>query len=194
MTRWTALVPLKLGPVGKSRLASALSEGERRSLVGQLAQHVITQVALVPAIGEIAVISRNILPDLPVRHLPDQGRGLNGELDHAASLLGGNLLVIHADLPLVQANDIAELLKAAHASGAAIGPDRHGSGTNALALAPIRAGFRFALGPGSFAAHCLSLQGQLAIVQLGGLACDIDTPSDLAFVRSHQNELLRAEI
>ena len=193
MTRWTAVVPLKMGSGGKSRLATALSEGERRSLVGQLAQHVIAQLALVPAIGEIVVISRNHLPDLSVRHLPDLGRGLNGELDHAASLLGGNLLVIHADLPLVQAGDIDALLLAAQVSGAAIGPDRHGTGTNALALAPIRAGFRFAFGPGSFTAHCNLLEGQLAIVQRDGLACDIDTPADLVFTRSRQNERIGAE-
>ena len=75
MTRWTALVPLKLGPVGKSRLASALSEGERRTLVGRLARHVIAQLAQVPAIEDIVVISRNKVPDLSVRHLPDQGAG-----------------------------------------------------------------------------------------------------------------------
>ncbi len=186
--RWTALVPLKLGAGGKSRLAVALSEGERRSLALQLAQHVITQLARVPAIEEIVVISRDVLPELPVRHLPDQGRGLNGELDAAAAAIGGNLLVIHADLPLVQAGDIAALLDAAEASGAAIGPDRHGTGTNALALAPIRTGFRYAFGPGSFAAHCALLEGQLAIVERDGLACDIDTPADLAFARAHQNE------
>ena len=192
--RWTALVPLKPGADSKSRLATVLSDAERRSLVEQLARHVVAQLALVPAIAETLVIGRDALPDLPVRHLPDQGRGLNGELDHAASLIGGNLLVIHADLPLVQAHDIDELLRAAQHSGAAIAPDRHGLGTNALALTEAAPAFRFAFGEGSFAAHCKVLAGQVSIVRRKGLACDIDTPTDLAFFRASEAETLGAKI
>ncbi len=64
----------------------------------------------------------------------------------------------------------------------AIAPDRLGTGTNGLALAPPGViGFRF--GTGSFAAHRAEAQAagvEPAIVARPGLAFDLDTPEDLA--------------
>ncbi len=64
----------------------------------------------------------------------------------------------------------------------AIAPDRLGTGTNGLGLAPLGIiGFRF--GAGSFAAHLAEARAagvEPTIVARPGLAFDLDTPEDLA--------------
>ena len=64
----------------------------------------------------------------------------------------------------------------------AVVPDRHGTGTNALVLAPPDA-IGPAFGPGSCARH--AERGQRAghaveVERLDSLALDLDTPADLA--------------
>jgi 2-phospho-L-lactate guanylyltransferase len=184
MIGWTAVVPLKMGPNSKSRLGSLLSPEHRRHLVGRMADHVVNALDAVGAIDETVVIGTSSKPDWPVRLVPDLGRGLNGELDAAALTIINRLIVIHGDLPCVEPRDISDLLTAAEESGFAIAADRHGQGTNALALTHLPAGFAFAFGEGSFAAHHALLGDKLAIIDRPGLACDIDTPEDFQYAVS----------
>jgi len=92
------------------------------------------------------------------------------------------LLILPADLPQLSARDI-ELLAATPAGEIAISPDRHGTGTNALSLPlPQAAGFAFAFGPDSFAAHHAEAERlglRIGEVHSSGLAKDIDMPEDL---------------
>jgi 2-phospho-L-lactate/phosphoenolpyruvate guanylyltransferase len=177
--RWTAVVPLKPGLESKSRLATILSPEERCRLVETMARQVIAALDSVEAVGEIVMIGSLAGQDLLFRQVPDHGRGLNGELNAMAATISGGLLIIHADLPWVRTGDIAALLTAAENSGCAIAPDRHGEGTNALALREVPESFAFAFGEGSFAAHRASLGTRLTIVERDGLACDVDSPADL---------------
>jgi 2-phospho-L-lactate guanylyltransferase len=132
----------------------------------------------VPSIGAIHLLAAAPPPDWAEGWLRDAGQGLNPELEAARGALGPvPLLVIHADLPLVSPEDVAALLGHAEARGCALAPDRHGEGTNAVALAPGRA-LRFAFGPGSFALHDAQA-GDAARVDRPGLALDCDTPDDL---------------
>ena len=140
-----------------------------------MAAHVICQVRAAAGISEISVLSP-LQPDFADVHwLKDAGRGLNGEL---ASVLGQDrVLVIHADLPLLNAADVDALLAEASRAGAAIAPDRAGTGTNALALvAP--AAVKTAFGVDSFALH-KAMFPAAAIIKRPGLALDIDFPEDL---------------
>jgi 2-phospho-L-lactate guanylyltransferase len=184
MKGWTAILPLKLSADRKSRLASVLSLEERRQLGDRMAAKVIAELRAVSGIGAIIMLSPRPLPDWPVRHVVDQGRGLNVELDEVTLTIPERLLVIHGDLPLLSAPDISALLDAAESSGTAIAPDRHGQGTNALALRDRPPGFAFAFGPNSFALHRQRLADSLAIVRREGLACDIDTADDLAHAQT----------
>jgi 2-phospho-L-lactate guanylyltransferase len=180
VTGWTAILPLKLSADRKSRLAFVLSRGERQRLGDRMAAHVIAELRAVEAIDAIIMLSPHAVPDWPVRHAYDQGRGLNVELDVIAAAIPHRLLVIHGDLPLVTAQDITDLIGAAESSGSAIAPDRHGEGSNALALRTLADGFGFAFGDDSFARHQERLGANLAVVRREGLACDVDTPDDLA--------------
>jgi 2-phospho-L-lactate/phosphoenolpyruvate guanylyltransferase len=184
VTGWTAILPLKLSADRKSRLASVLSLEERRQLGDRMAAHVIAELRAVVAIDAIIMLSPHAVPGWPVRHVRDQGRGLNVELDAAAAAIPHRLLVIHGDLPLLAAQDITNLIEAAEASGQAIAPDRHGQGTNALAFSIRPDGFAFAFGANSFARHQQKLGDTLAIIEREGLACDIDTPDDLVYAKT----------
>jgi 2-phospho-L-lactate guanylyltransferase len=86
-------------------------------------------------------------------------------------------LVIHADLPLVPVDDIAALITGG-AAACSKAPDRHGTGTNALALVePL--GFGFDFGPNIFARHCAAAKGNPRVMTRLGLELDIDTAADL---------------
>ena len=63
--------------------------------------------------------------------------------------------------------------------------DRHGTGTNALALRPPDV-IDFAFGIGSRAAHraAAELVGAIYVEVEGPLSIDLDTPDDLVFVES----------
>jgi len=90
------------------------------------------------------------------------------QLMSAASVVGS----------LIPAN-VIQLLDAAEATGLAIAPDRHGSGTNALALGDGRP-FAFSFGADSYHLHRRQISGHWRMVPAPGLAIDIDTPTDLA--------------
>jgi len=176
--RWIALVPLKSGAERKSRLAPRFSPAERAALSDRMARHVVDVLSQVERIKRTLLLSDRPLPALGTGWQPDPGQGLNPALETARAALGLPLLVLHADLPLIEAEDIAALLDAAEASGAAIAPDRHGSGTNAVALAHAIP-FRFVFGADSFRRH-LALAGPAGTaVARWRLSLDVDTPDDL---------------
>lgn len=176
---WTAIVPLKAAAERKTRLAGALDSGAQAALAQDMADHVIATLASVDAIGSIRVLSP-ASGDIPgTMWEPDHGKGLNAELDRVCAVLAGErLLIVHADLPLLRAQDVAALIAAAEVSGAAIATDRHGAGTNALAMrAATCVGFAF--GPDSLARHLERLP-HAAVLRREGLAIDIDTADDIA--------------
>ena len=151
---------------------------ERQGLSQELFEHVVSVLQQAPTLGEVALLS-DMRPDKwEGPFILDEGRGLNAELNALVELQRPTrLLVIHADLPLVSIDDIAALISGDGAA-CAIAPDRHGSGTNALALVePL--GFDFAFGPDSFMRHCAAAKGKARVVTRLGLELDIDTADDL---------------
>ncbi|MDQ4420349.1 2-phospho-L-lactate guanylyltransferase [Sphingobium sp. DEHP117] len=175
MTGWHAIVPLKSPTRRKTRLG--LPEDDRIALTERMAAHVLQTVRETPGIVEIGLLSPESRAGTV--WLPDQGRGLNAELGEARRRwLHRAVLIIHADLPHLCTNDVSQLMNAATDGAVAIAPDRHGTGTNALALPP---GIEMALafGPGSFEAH-RTAAACARIVQTPGLSHDLDTPDDMA--------------
>lgn len=175
---WVAIVPVNYGRECKTRLAARLTRARRTDLVACMARHVLQQLFAVPAIGTVRVISA-IRPDFAADlWIADQGRGLNDELEAArASFAQAHVVFIHGDLPFLTVDDLTALLGGAQRHGAAIAPDRHGLGTNALAIADDRA-FSPAFGANSFSRH-RALLPDAAIVSTPGLSFDLDDPEDL---------------
>lgn len=180
--KWTALVPIKQGSDGKSRLGAALAEDSRAALTARMADHVLKVLGKCDLIAETVILSPAPHEYPHARWAKDGGRGLNPEIARFREQFGaGPLLIIHADLPLLGVADVTALLEAAKHSGAALASDRAGEGTNALALADGRA-FQFRFGPDSRALHCAQ-DPAMPVLQEAGLSADLDTPDDLEFLR-----------
>ena len=91
------------------------------------------------------------------------------------------VVVAHADLPRATRLD-----HCAGFDGITLVPDRHHDGTP-VAVVPTGTGFRFAYGPGSFAAHVAEAE-RLGLAWRSlldpDLAWDVDGPDDLAALES----------
>lgn len=175
---WTAIIPLNWGRDCKTRLSDRLSREQRDILVEVMARHVIAQVHAALGVAEVSLLSPEDPAIAGTRWLNDAGIGLNAGLARAMS--GTPALIIHGDLPVLATADVEAVLASAQRNGVAIAPDRHGTGTNALALVSP-SGIVPAFGEGSFARH-RALFPNGAIVKREGLTTDIDTPEDLDFV------------
>ena len=174
---WTAIVPIKPAAERKTRLAALLGAGDRRELSEAMFAHVIATLSQVPDVSRILVLSSSGSDTLATQWIADQGRGLNLELEVAARAIIAPLLVVHADLPELEVADIIALMSAG-AKGIAVAPDRHRTGTNALASSmPTQLVFRF--GADSFAQHCTAAGPILHCVERAGLANDVDLPEDI---------------
>lgn len=183
MNGWRAVVPFKLGPDAKSRLGEILSPSERTALSLRMASHVLAVLAACERIAEITLLSVDRPAWWNGAWAADSGRGLNAELTGWRARQGGApVLVVHTDLPLLGPQEIAALLEAAEASGAALATDRAGDGSNALAIADGRA-FTFRFGNGSRALHAAQ-DPAMPVLAMPGLATDLDTPADAAFLAS----------
>lgn len=193
MNAITAVVSLRDGHSGKSRLAGVLGAQDRGLLVAALARHVVTtlldtdlvtQVMVVTADAEFATSSLGPEePRLRIVEQPADRPGLNAAIDLGRELSSsdpsGRLLVVHADLPALTTGDVVALL--ASTSAVALAPDRAASGTNALVIEAGLEGFMFRFGPGSFAAHrreASRLGLDPAIVIRDGTSTDLDTVED----------------
>jgi 2-phospho-L-lactate/phosphoenolpyruvate guanylyltransferase len=175
---WTALIPFKADSDAKSRLAEVLPLGEREAYAAQWRDHVGAVLSSCGSIGEVILLSPNCPPGWGFGWWEDEGLGLNGELERWRSHhRAANLLVIHADLPLVSSAEIEALLGMAERDGAALATDRAGQGSNALALlAGTNVAYKF--GEGSRALHSAQ-RPDMPVILDGGLTFDIDTPADL---------------
>lgn len=195
------VVPLRGIESGKSRLGQALDAEERETLVLGLLDRTLGVIAAWPpaqrvylvtgdaATGELA---RRARPALTVLAEPAEG-GLNAALrvarDAAASAGATAVLMLPADLPLLDAAALDRLLDGADAAVAAgqghalvvVAPADARGGTNALLISPptlIDPQF----GDHSLEAHLRAAAMADATVQLvidPGLGFDLDTPDDL---------------
>jgi len=191
VSRSRIIVPHRGLAAAKSRLAPMLDAEERRSLAAELLERVLSVARA--ASDDVVVISpsaplADIVERSGARLVVQRGMGLNQGLDQArADALAdgiGTLIVLHGDLPNLRAEEVSALQAALAAAprAVAIAPDRARSGTNGLALRPPDV-IGFAFGPESFAAHrdlAAAAGVAPAIVELPGLAFDLDTPEDLA--------------
>ena len=175
---WTAIIPFKPAGTRKTRLATSLTAAQRDTLSETLFRHVAETLRATPKLTRIVLLSSTRQPVWDDEFLPDQARGLNAELHHATHILGPtNLLIIHADLPFVTPEDVSALIAQAE-QGCAIAPDRHGTGTNALALRDAT-NFAFAFGANSFHLHIVAAKTRALVVERPGFSLDIDTQADI---------------
>ncbi len=185
-----AVVPVKDLAGTKSRLAPILNPGARAGLTLYMMGRVVR--ALKEAgVGDVCVVSPDpvVLGEAASRGavpLVQRSVGLNPALEEgrARALTGGAsaLLVLPADLPLLDGEDVGAVLEAAgDGPGLVLAPDGARSGTNALLLRPPDA-LPFLFGPESFEAHLGAARArglEVRVCERSHLAFDLDTAGDL---------------
>ena len=190
-----AVVPAKRLREAKQRLAGVLAAEERRALARAMLCDVLRCLSGVAGLAGIIVVSG----DPEVAELA----GTNGAMVVADESAGHTVavecglralrarsvdaaLILSADLPCIVATEIEELL-AKHARRAAMGPaltiatDLRRDGTNAACCTPLDA-IRFSFGLGSLERHLAAAREKsvaTAVLDLPGIALDIDEPEDL---------------
>jgi 2-phospho-L-lactate guanylyltransferase len=187
----TAVLPVKRFAEAKQRLAAGIDDERREAVVAAMLDDVLTAIGKARSIERTVVVS-----DEPValeraaaigaETVPDPGEG-----GHSGAALAGiaraeqlgaeRVVLLPGDCPLLEPRELDRLLTGIPASYVAIVPDRHGTGTNALALAPPGA-IQPAFGEGSCARHVTAAREAgvpFAVEELASLALDLDTPADV---------------
>jgi 2-phospho-L-lactate guanylyltransferase len=192
-----AIIPVRGLERAKSRLAGPLDAEERLDLVSRLLGRAIEAASSSPRIAGTIVVSSDpaaleVARAAGAVPIADEGRGLNPalELARTEALARGaeTIVILPADLPWLGRETLEAALRVADGAPeglpfVALVPDRHGTGTNVLILAPPTA-IDFAFGPGSRAEHATRAGAVGAIyTELGGpLDIDLDTPDDLVLI------------
>ena len=194
MTIW-AIVPVKPLRRGKSRLAGLLTEEQRTCLNRYLLEHTLTTLNKIPGIEHTLVVSRDPAALTLTRAmggrtvLEDGAPQFNTAIQRAtivAQAQGArSVLILPADLPLVEPADLEALLSQGMAAPTVvIAPDRRLDGTNGLFINPAGL-IEYGYGPGSFQRHCqrsTNAGARLVIVNSERIGLDLDLPEDLELV------------
>lgn len=186
-----AVVPVKDLWGTKSRLKPVLSPPARAGLTVYMMGRVVAALREA-GVGRVCVVSpdRVVLSEAQERGatpLPQQSRGLNPALEEgrrrAMEEGASSLLVLPADLPLIEAGDVRALLgEPGEGPLVVISPDGGRVGTNALLLKPPDA-LPFAFGPDSYESHLARARErglEVRVREVPHLAFDLDTVDDLA--------------
>ncbi len=208
MSLW-AVIPLKPLLQSKSRLAAVLSAEQRAELIRVIFRRTLSVLQQVSAVQHILVISSD--PDVwqlaETYHVftlhEERPSGLNTAVSvavhHATQQGATSTLILPADLPFLQKEDVWQLIHALSpinnqpphqmAPGKmVISTDLHQDGTNALLLtSPL--GFTFHYGPGSFHHHlrqARQLHLSIHSVHSPRLQFDLDTVEDWRAYQTRQ--------
>jgi 2-phospho-L-lactate guanylyltransferase len=187
----TAVLPVKRFGAAKQRLAGGIDDKRRADLVAAMLEDVLEAIGRARTIERTIVVSSErrveelalaagaeLLPD------PDEG-GHSGAamagVARARELGASCAVLLPGDCPLLDPRELERLLTGMPERYVAIVPDRHGAGTNALALAPPDA-IEPAFGEGSCARHVAAARQAgvpFGVEDLPSLALDLDTPADV---------------
>jgi 2-phospho-L-lactate/phosphoenolpyruvate guanylyltransferase len=188
--RTAAVLPIKSFSRAKSRLGGAF---DRSELVAAMTGDVLSALAATPALDAVIVVTAEALAhDAGAVVVPDPDeagqsaaaqRGIEAALERGAE----RVLLVPGDCPAIDPGELGRLLdEGGEPPQVTVVPDRHGSGTNALLLAPPGA-VAPSFGAGSMARHAAHARAAGATVkvrELPSLGLDVDTADDLAALRA----------
>jgi 2-phospho-L-lactate guanylyltransferase len=187
----TAVLPVKRFAAAKQRLAPGIGATHRAELAAAMMEDALEAIGAARSIERLIVVTSEpraielatasgaeVLPD------PDEG-GHSGAalagIARAQELGAGCVVLLPIDCPLLATRELERLLTGMPERYVAIVPDRHGTGTNALALAPPDA-IEPSFGEGSCARHVAAAREAgvpFGVEELPSLALDLDTPADV---------------
>jgi 2-phospho-L-lactate/phosphoenolpyruvate guanylyltransferase len=199
------LVPVKNTSSAKQRLAAVLDQPSRTALAQAMLHDVLTTLYSWPALGEndrrepdrqkvrpqVAIVTSdpyavNLGAEFGFEVIPDPDNpGETGAIELATRICvergADSTLVIPADIPLIQAWELDEILEHAPPEGTVLVPAADGRGTNAAFRRPANL-FPLRFGNDSFKPHHAAAQATgkpCVVLNLPGIAVDIDNPADL---------------
>jgi 2-phospho-L-lactate guanylyltransferase len=185
------LVPVKNLSSAKQRLASLLDQATRTELAQAMLLDVLETLDSWVGRAEVALVTSDpFASDLADRFgfevISDSAnRSETDAIEMATRVCESRgtdfTLVIPGDIPLIQVNEVEQILQAAPEEGAVLAPAADGRGTNAAFRRPAGL-FPLRFGNDSFKPHLLAARatGKAAVVlSLPGIALDIDSPADL---------------
>ena len=202
MAVW-AIVPIKPLGQSKSRLSDILSRKSRAALSKELLTKTLQVLRSSPSIEKTLVVSRDtavlaLARTLGAQTVAERGNPeLNGALERATAVARGygvsSVLILPADLPLLNSEDIEQMVSMVNGQPAVvIAPDRHRRGTNALLVSPPGA-IHYAFGEDSYLRHqeIASKQGvRVQIFANEDIGLDIDVPEDLELLEDERQQTL----
>jgi len=184
------LIPVKSLTTAKQRLAPILPQPIRTELAQAMLQDVLAAVA------DFAGDDVSLVTSDPFAIEIAANRGLEiirddanlSETDAIAMATGicedrgiASTMVIPADIPLIEAAELAAIYRNAPQIGSVLVPSHDQRGTNAILRRPA-ALFPLRFGNDSFLPHLAGAKATdhpCVVLTLGGIGLDVDTPDDL---------------
>lgn len=194
------LIPVKNLSSAKQRLSSVLSPDERLALAQAMCEDVLEEIAHWRGRPEAAVVTGDPFARELARRLQfeviadDANPGETGAIEMATVVCHErgerSTLVVPADIPLIESAELEQVLEAAPAGGTVLVPDAARRGTNAALREPANL-FPLRFGNDSFLPHLAAAQATglpCVVLELPGIARDIDRPEDLQEVAAARGE------
>jgi 2-phospho-L-lactate guanylyltransferase len=194
------LVPVKNLSTAKQRLAAVLDQPSRTALAQAMLYDVLTTLHNFQNRPPVAIVTSDpyaleLAREYDFEVIPDPDNpGETGAIELATSICVGrgadSTLVIPADIPLIQAWELDEILKHAPAEGSVLVPAADGRGTNAAFRRPANL-FPLRFGNDSFKPHRAAAQATgkpCVVLNLPAIAVDVDNPADLQQLASLPGE------
>jgi 2-phospho-L-lactate/phosphoenolpyruvate guanylyltransferase len=192
LVRTFAILPVKRFEDAKERLRGALAPSARRALARAMVHDVLDALDRVRGIARIVVVTAEesvralaaargdaVIDD---RYETGQSTAAALGIERAGRAGAEQVLLVPGDCPALWPEEVDGMLRRhARGSGVVLVPDRHGTGTNGLLLAPPDA-IAPSFGEGSRRRHlreAVEAGYTPAIEPLVSLGLDVDTPADL---------------
>lgn len=194
------LIPFKSLATAKQRLAEALDAGQRSQLAEAMLRDVMAAAAGVKDRIDIALVTgdaqaQSIARELDFIVIEDT----RNESETAAIAMAtawceaqgyDTNIVVPADIPLIGADELRQVLEAAPEEGAVFVPAYDRRGSNCIlrrptSIIPLR------FGNDSFLPHCEAMRAtgkQLTILEMAGIGLDIDNPHELEMLVQREGQ------
>lgn len=188
------LVPLKRLDYAKTRLASVLDPPARVRVMRALLDHTLDQVMAAPSLASVTLVSSDaeagaIAAKHGIAHFDDRGLPWNEALAGAIaeSVTSDAVAIVSADVPLLTTADVEQFVASLQERSAVIARATD-AGTNGVAMHPAGAMPTTFGVSGSARRHVELAEAAgltATIVDIVGLAYDLDTAEDLEAVLRH---------
>jgi 2-phospho-L-lactate/phosphoenolpyruvate guanylyltransferase len=185
------LVPVKNLSTAKQRLAAVLHQSVRTELAQAMLHDVVAAVASWTGRPPCALVTsdpfaQDLARENDFEIIPDPANpGETGAIEMATLLCISrgidSTLVIPADIPLIQASELDQILAQAPEAGSVLVPAADGRGTNAVFRRPANL-FPLRFGNDSFKPHLAAARATgrpCLVLEFPGIALDVDNPGDL---------------